>query len=215
MSRRHREILDELLGGIASGTPRPGAMLPKEEDLAEQFKASRGVIRESMRALEERGVATVKHGRGATIEPPERWHVLDPAVARAILAARGRRRLLKEAAECHALLGPPAAGLAARHATEEHVVMLRAALAEMRAATGGPAQRRAQHQFHRTLTLATANRPLASMLAPLHDLLYSADRSMGARPATPDELERVVDAIGAGDPDRASTAMRAHLEALG
>jgi DNA-binding FadR family transcriptional regulator len=69
VARLHRDILRTLLGRIAAGNPPAGAKLPKEVDLAAELGASRGVVRECIRALEERGVVRVTHGHGATVEP--------------------------------------------------------------------------------------------------------------------------------------------------
>jgi DNA-binding FadR family transcriptional regulator len=52
-------------------------MLPREVDLAAEFEVSRGVARETIRAMEERGLVSVKHGKGATIEADD-WDVFDP-----------------------------------------------------------------------------------------------------------------------------------------
>jgi DNA-binding FadR family transcriptional regulator len=59
----------ELIARVAAGAYPAGAMLPKEELLAAELDVSRGVVRECIRALEERGVVRVRHGRGATVLP--------------------------------------------------------------------------------------------------------------------------------------------------
>src|SRR5215218_3429617 len=81
MSRLHRQLMRVLIADIASGALTPGDKLPREADLAAQFSVSRGVARECIRGLEERGLVDVKHGRGATVNPEQRWDVFDPDVA--------------------------------------------------------------------------------------------------------------------------------------
>jgi DNA-binding FadR family transcriptional regulator len=71
MARKHRDVMRALLADIVSGVRPTGAMLPKETDLAAEFDVSRGVARETIRAMEERGLISMKHGRGATINRPE------------------------------------------------------------------------------------------------------------------------------------------------
>jgi len=39
---------------------------------------SRGVARECIRAMEERGLISVKHGKGATVNGSELWNMFDP-----------------------------------------------------------------------------------------------------------------------------------------
>src|SRR3954469_24364937 len=105
--------MGELMARIAAGSYPAGSMLPKEELLAEELDVSRGVVRECIRALEERGVVRVRHGRGATVLPPRAWNVLDPAVFDAVHDAPGGRRLVGEAAEARAIVLGHAAALAA------------------------------------------------------------------------------------------------------
>jgi GntR family transcriptional regulator, galactonate operon transcriptional repressor len=80
VTRLHRDAVDELLAGIVKGRYAAGVLLPKETELVEELGMSRGTVREALRALEERGVVQVTHGRGARVQPPEEWNVLDPVV---------------------------------------------------------------------------------------------------------------------------------------
>src|SRR3954447_13140256 len=105
--------MELLLGRIAAGTYPAGAMLPKEVQLAAELDVSRGVVRECIRALEERGVLRVRHGRGATVLPARAWNVLDPSVFAAVHDAPGGRRLVAEAAEARSIVLGQAAALAA------------------------------------------------------------------------------------------------------
>ena len=72
MARKHRDLMRILIADIASGAHAAGEMLPKEVDLAAELDVSRGVARETIRALEERGLISVKHGKGATVNEPGR-----------------------------------------------------------------------------------------------------------------------------------------------
>ena len=164
MARRHREILDILLERIVDGQYAPGDLLPKEELLKAEFDVSRGTGREALRALEERRVAVVKHGWGATVQPPEEWNVLDPAVARALAAGRRRRAFLDELAESRALLQGELAALAAARAGARQRTAI--AAAADRAAAG---EADAARELWRLAALAAGNRPLAAMLRALSD----------------------------------------------
>ena len=57
MARLHREMMQVLIADIVSGETATGEQLPREADLAERFGVSRGVVRESIRAMEERGLS--------------------------------------------------------------------------------------------------------------------------------------------------------------
>ena len=77
LMRRHFQLMDMLLVDIVDGVFGPGERLPSESELAEQFGSSRGVVRETIRALEERGVvrdaAAAQHLRRRIEGPSARY----------------------------------------------------------------------------------------------------------------------------------------------
>src|SRR5262245_20683968 len=113
MSRLHEHIMRVLLSDIVSGRVDVGDWLPRETDIAGQFGVSRGVARECIRGLDERGTVTVKHGRGAAVLPEGRWNVLDPDVLCALLDSGRGAAILGEYLESRRILEIAAAGLAA------------------------------------------------------------------------------------------------------
>jgi GntR family transcriptional repressor for pyruvate dehydrogenase complex len=223
MSRLHREAMRVLIGEIASGVLAEGDRLPREQDLAEQFKVSRGVARECIRGLEERGLITVTHGRGATVAPAGEWDVFDPDVLSALLAGTRGREVLLEYIECRRILEVEAAGLAAERAGEEELKGLADAFAEMTGAAerarSNPAAehfyQEADVAFHHAIVEATGNRALARMTLPIHRALSTIFAPL-ARPeyrferGLP-EHQRILEAIQSGDPEEARNAMREHL----
>ena len=174
-------------------------MLPKEELLAAELDVSRGVVRECIRALEERGVVRVRHGRGATVLPARAWNVLDPQVFAAVRGAAGGRRLVSEALEARAIVQGETAALAAERSRPEAVAALTAAVEAIETApdAGLPA---AELEFDRVLAEAAGNRPLARVAVALA-------AAAPARPARPDGYRRVLDAIVAADPAVARAAI--------
>jgi DNA-binding FadR family transcriptional regulator len=213
--RLHREILDVLLERIVDGRFPPGAMLPKETAIRDEFDVSRGTGREALRALEERRVAVVKHGRGATVQPPVEWNVLDPAVAGALARGRRRRAFLDEVSEFRTTLRVEAAGLAAERAgARERAAIAEAAARLAVAADGGVAAAdrggagldpaAAAADVWRLIAGAAGNRPLAATLRTLADIdaaSFSADAL--------DAYVRLVAAIDAEEPAAARDAARA------
>jgi len=123
--RLHRDAMTRVLERLLDGDPPAGGMLPREEAMADEYRISRGVVRETMRALEERSVLAVKHGRGARVLPTSDWNVLDPDVMAAMLDARDGDALLREITEYRAMLAPRAARLAAERRSDEDVEALR------------------------------------------------------------------------------------------
>jgi DNA-binding FadR family transcriptional regulator len=200
--RLHREIMQELLSRIAGGTYRVGSMLPKEALLAEELDVSRGVVRECIRALEERGVVRVRHGRGATVLPPRAWNVLDPAVFAAVHDAPGGRRLVNEAAEARAIVLGQAAALAAARGRPDGLRALTAAVEAIETAPDD-ALAAAEREFERALVDAAGNRPLARVAAALAEVGAPA-RGSGSHRA-------VLNAVAAGDGAAARGAMESLL----
>jgi DNA-binding FadR family transcriptional regulator len=223
MSRLHEHLMRVLIADIASGHVAAGDPLPREADLAAQFGVSRGVARECLRGLEERGLVRVKHGRGATVNPDDRWNVFDPDVLGALLRSEQGAGILREYLECRRILEIEAVGLAAQRATEADLAALSDAFARMTTsaerARGNAAAEDLYHEadiaFHRALIAATGNRALGNMTEPIHRALTAARRPLARPGARVDralpEHRRILAAIADRDPEAARAAMRDHL----
>jgi len=214
-----------VIGEIVSGEREAGEMLPREVDLAEEFGVSRGVARETIRALEERGLISVLHGRGATITGSEEWDVFDPDVLAATLNAEAGGRVLGEYVECRRILEVEGAAIAAERAGPRDIERLEAALGRMEESATRPASAGAEKKFHeadvsfhQALIEATGNRALAGLVERIHSALLLA-RFPLARPqyreqrALP-EHRRIFEAIAAGDSAEARAAMSDHLDTI-
>src|ERR1700730_2508130 len=133
MSRLHRQAMRVLVSEIVSGALLPGTLLPGELEIVQQFDISRGVARESIRGLEERGLVLVKHGMGATVLPQEKWNIFDSAVIAAQLASGHGAQMLGEFLECRRVLEVAGAGFAAERASSQDLTTLNAAFDKMTA----------------------------------------------------------------------------------
>jgi GntR family transcriptional repressor for pyruvate dehydrogenase complex len=215
-----------LIADVVNGRVAPGEQLPRETDLADQFGVSRGVARECIRGMEERGLIAVKHGRGATVMPAQQWDVLDPDVLGAVLDSPEGASILGEYLECRRILEIEAAALAARRATPADLTALSDALARMTAsaerARRNPAAEDLYHEadiaFHRALIAATGNRALGNLTEPIQRALSTARRPL-ARPEARierslPEHQRILSTVAAGDADGAREAMRDHLRTV-
>ena len=214
-----------LTAEIVYGERAPGDMLPRETDIAERFNVSRGVARECIRGLEERGLVSVRHGRGATVNPPSAWNEFDPDVLAALLEGPKAVDVLSEYIECRRILEVEAAGLAAERAGPDGLEALRAAYGRMEESTlqvlSASAEQifhEADIAFHEALIAATGNKALGNLVERLHSALLTARYPL-ARPeyrverALP-EHQRILSAIEAGDAAEARAAMRDHLETV-
>lgn len=223
MSSLHREVMLVLLGDITGGAVAEGERLPTLTELAGQFGVSTGVIRECQRALAERGLVSVRHGRRAIVRPEDEWDVFDPDVLTALVRGNRAGQVLAEYLESRRVLEVEAAGLAAERATPAALERLSSAFDAMRSAAerartnsaAEPLYQQADIDFHRAIIQAAGNRPLARMAEPIHRAL-SATFAALARPQRRferglPEHERILEAIRGGDSAAARLAMREHL----
>jgi DNA-binding FadR family transcriptional regulator len=214
-----------LIAEIVYGERSPGDMLPRETDIADRFDVSRGVARECIRGLEERGLVSVRHGKGATVNPASAWNEFDPDVLAALIEGPKAVEVLSEYIECRRILEVEAAGLAAERASSEALDALRSAYGSMEDSTHQVLSSSAEqlfHEadiaFHEALIAATGNKALGNLVQRLHSALLTARYPL-ARPeyrverALP-EHQRILAAIESGDAQEARDAMRDHLETV-
>lgn len=214
-----------LVTDIVTGARSPGEKLPKEVDIAEQFGVSRGVARETVRAMEERGLISVKHGKGATVNDSKSWDVFDADVLGVLLESQRSTEILSEYLECRRVLEVEAAALAAERASKQDLERASNALRRMEESASRPTSRAAEDMFHeadisfhQALIAATGNRALGGLVERIHAALLLARYPL-ARPdyrferALP-EHRRILAAVAAGDPAEARVAMSTHLDTI-
>lgn len=225
MARKHVDVMRVITADIVAGTRPAGEMLPREVDLASEFGVSRGVARETIRALEERGLISVLHGRGATISDSSEWDVFDPDVLAATLKTSAGGKILGEYIECRRILEVEAAGIAAERAKKKDLTKLRQAFEKMEESAARPNGASAEalfHEadvaFHQALIGATGNRALGGLVDRIRSALLLARFPLG-RPEYREERalpehRRILDAVAAEDADEARAAMSAHLDTI-
>lgn len=220
MARLNESVVRELVSDVVANRIQPGEWLPKEVDIAERFQVSRGIARECIRALEERGLIRVRHGRGAQVCDPREWDVLDGLIAEEILFSPMRSDLLVEYLECRRVVEIEAAGLAARRATPIDRDALAEAFEAMVASSNSePEFLAADVRFHEVIAQSSGNRVMSQTLLRMHSALLCARLPL-ARPARRLEVglpehERILSAVVAGDESAARQAMTEHLETIG
>jgi GntR family transcriptional repressor for pyruvate dehydrogenase complex len=222
--RLHRSMMRTLAAEVISGQVAEGDMLQREVALAERFDMSRGAAREGIRALEERGLVHVRHGRGAIVSPRADWDLFDPDVMELVLDGPAAAEILGDYLECRRIIEVEVAGLAAERITPASAADVGRHLAAMEAAVGDrrPSAEDAFHEadvaFHESLAAATGNLALATLARRVHAALLAARYPL-ARPAyrrerAMPEHQAIHDAVVAGRPKAARAAMTAHLETV-
>jgi DNA-binding FadR family transcriptional regulator len=163
-SRLANAVIERLLLRILDGEFQPGGDLPPEAALAQEFAVSRTILREALKALEEKRVLRIRHGRGTTVRPKADWNILDPLVLSVLLEYGGSPTLAIELDEVRTALHLLMADLAAHRITAEQRDRLDIAIGRMRAALPSDTSagdlhgyREAAHQFGRILADASGN----------------------------------------------------------
>ena len=192
-----QSVYDALIDLIVGGQLPPGQHII-ETDLARQLGVSRQPVREALHRMETEGWVDLRPSQGAFVHVPTRSEVDELLDVRALLEAETAR-------------------LAARAATGAQLARLREICAEGQEAAGQDDLGRAaaaNDSFHAEIALAAGN----SVLAELAGIVGRRVRWY-YRLAAPErgrslwlEHAELVDAIEAGDPDRAQLLARGHAE---
>jgi GntR family transcriptional repressor for pyruvate dehydrogenase complex len=212
-------VVDGLLATIVEAGIMPGAVLPPERELAEQFEVSRLTIREAMKTLATLGVVTVKRGSGTFVNPESHWSRFHSGVLASLVrdpsdAAEASRQLV----EARRLVEVGVAELAATRRRDHHVEALMVALDAMwdsHEITDCDAWASADLAFHDTLMDAAGNPFVTLLFAPLEELLrrdrHGPAADGGNRSRALRWHQRILDAVRARDASAARSAMDGHL----
>ena len=201
MGQRDRTAVQQdaytlILEAIDAGVYKPGDRLV-ESELAERLGVSRTPVREALQRLETQSMLT-RDGRS-------------------LIVASLDHNQLSELYAVRTELEGLAARLAARHATDEEVRVLRGMVRDDRALLGGDPRglSRANKRFHKQIHLASHNRFLVQQLDLVHRsmaLMATTSFAVEGRDAVAlDEHDQIVAAIAARDGDAAYAALKTHI----
>jgi GntR family transcriptional repressor for pyruvate dehydrogenase complex len=209
-SREH--LTEHLVAEIMTGRLAPLAKLPPERQLAQEFGLSRPTVREVLRGLEERGLVEIVPARGSFVRAPNA-----AAGARSLeLHYRRHNATARDVMDARRMLETQTARLSALRATADDVAALERCLSQSEEADNVVDRARHDITFHGLLARTSANPVIETMFASISGLTFElmlrshADPEV-ARRGLPYH-RRVLEAIVAGDADKAEEAMRAHLD---
>lgn len=209
-------VRDAIEREIRSGQIPPGAPLPAERELSEQFDVARTSVREAVQGLLTLGLIEKRGNRSYVVEhlPEVR---LDPGDRRKVR--------VRELFAVRQILELPIARLAAENAVTEQ----RSRIAEL-AASFDPNMsledfRRLDREFHWAMASSCGNELLAELGAKVLDSLFASGEfsellyAEANNAAVSDVIaasvlahQRLADAIVAGDVVRAEHEMQSHLD---
>ncbi|MFT2017126.1 FadR/GntR family transcriptional regulator [Streptomyces sp. 796.1] len=214
------EALEQILQVVRLGLFPPGQRLPAERELADLLRISRVTLREVLKVLKDQGLVESRRGRyGGTFVRAR------PAAGPTAGARREvRRRVavadladladLEDALRFREVLDVGAAGLCAEaDLGPEHAAQVRAALDATRDAAPTD-YRRQDTLFHLTLARLAGSRSLAEQYAAararMNELLDRVPLLVRNLEHSQAQHAALVDAVLAGEADRARAVMREH-----
>jgi GntR family transcriptional regulator, transcriptional repressor for pyruvate dehydrogenase complex len=215
-----QQVADQLRELVVHGDLAPGTRLPSEPELAAQFGVSRSTIREALRMLSSQHLITTSRGVGGGSyvthpEPEEISRLLHTNIG---LLTGTKQVGVQELLEAREVLEVPAARLAALRHTDAHVEALQAALPDT--ISDMPEERTFQVNaaFHKAILDAAGNELLRLVTSPIFTFLQTRFLRNRATPQFWDQVWEdhgaILEAIAAGDPERAAAEMLRHLENL-
>ncbi len=176
-------VVDELGSQIIRGDYRPGETLPNEDALCKEFEVSRGVLREAMKVLIQKGLLESKTKTGTFVCPSSAWNLFDPDVLIWKYQAGERLEFLKNIMEVRRIIEPEAAKLAAERASAEKIRRIQAIYDEMHsvisAGNGYASEEFIQIdlEFHTAILEACGNELLAQIGHTMRRALITARES--------------------------------------
>jgi GntR family transcriptional repressor for pyruvate dehydrogenase complex len=218
--KAYEEVAERLRERVVSGELPPGARLPNEAVLAQDFSVSRATVREALRSLTAQSlIRTAKGaGGGSYVTSPSVDGVSDFLHSSIALMAHAEDVTLDDLIEARELLEVPAARLAAQRRHAELVERLEQAIPEKPLRLGADEQFLYNRDFH-SLLLEGCGNPLLVMAAqPIFTILQTnlsrSTLGAGFHRSINQHHRAITAAVNAGDPEAAGGEMFAHLEFL-
>jgi GntR family transcriptional regulator, uxu operon transcriptional repressor len=223
------QVKEALRARIANGSWATGSKLPPERGLAEEFSASRNTIRKAIKSLAaEAYVSTTENSR------PVVAYVNRSVPNSALATERGnesdggsgddyiRDSSPLEVLEARLVIEPEAVALAALRARSEDIEEIRKALSESLAAKNLADFEHWDGQLHQAIFRATRNTALMGYYRTVTKIRNQPNWIALKKKSVTAERQRlydrqhtaIVNAIVARLPDKAKSAMRAHLESV-
>lgn len=207
-------VVEELGARIVRGDLKSNESFSIEADLGHEFGASRSVIREAVKSLSARGLIESRTRTGIRVLPPIHWNLLDPEILSWRYSAMPLAEFYRELFEIRFMIEPKAAALAAKRAAAAELAEIAAAFGDMVAASGhGTSGAEADLRFHRAI-LAAAQNPLLLQMGNLIAVGLDISHQISSESFTVflPLHKKVLDAIAARQPGRATTSMERLLK---
>jgi len=207
-------VFEQMRQMILTGQWQAGDRIPSENELVRTLGVSRVSVRAAIHQLVGMGVLTVRHGDGAFVSDPMGGNLQSRMMQQMLLT----RPQLREVLEFRMMTEVGSARLAAQHANEEQIALLRACEDEIRKAGDDIAAFAASDlKYHNTLALISGNSLMVRIIAVIQEIYAAAMPEIIALrgPQVGRYNHRpITDAIEAHDPEAAARLMTEHIQAV-
>jgi GntR family transcriptional repressor for pyruvate dehydrogenase complex len=210
-------VVRQIREAIYTGKLKQGDKLATEMEMAAQFAVSRAAIRSAVLSLEQSGLLEIRKGpKGGFFIRELDFKSIRDSLNDLIQLGHAS---ISDLTEARSIIEPNTMALAARRSTAEDLDKLTESIRTFkdRVAEGFPPEP-ADLQFHICIAEAAQNPVIIMMMRSLMDLLY---KNIGSYFLTPKpgkltgaQHQEILEAIKAGDSQRARKTMFSHLEAM-
>ena len=218
----YRYVVEEIGQQIIRGRYNAGDILPTEDRLSEQMQVSRGVLREAIQVLVQKGLVQTRPRIGSQILPRRNWNLFDPDVLVWRLQIEDKTTFLKDVTEVRRLIESEAAKQAARRAAAEEVQEIRAWLNRLQEMLGDDSHYDYHSyllldiQFHTLILEASHNDLLSQIGRTIRDAVHQARQidtsDIGIQKESLPFHAAIVDGIETKDPPAAHAASQAMFD---
>jgi len=199
-------IVEQFGEQIVQGKYTPGAALPAETELCQNYEVSRATLREVVKVLAAKRLINVQRHRGLLIMPKEKWNYLDTDVLRWVLSVENNYDFIHILLETRIVVEPAIAEWAASRATAVDLVEMESALNDMdRLYEDKNAFNLADIRFHQALIAAAHNvvieqlgEAISTLQRAVFDVTYFADHE--TREVTISQHRKLYDAVRLQNP---------------
>ncbi|CRZ14831.1 FadR/GntR family transcriptional regulator [Mycolicibacterium neworleansense] len=198
------QVIEQLRSLVTSGEWPVDSRIPTEPELVEALGVGRNTVREAIRALAHNGIFEVRQGAGTYVRATSE-------VSGALRRLCGTE--LRDVLQVRRCLEVEGARLAAAARTEADLAELRAHLAHTDT-TDHAEFTRSDTEFHLAVVRASHNPVLIEIYRGLLEMITASVATMSAAPGGMFPHDELVEAIAAGDVERAGREAAGFLDEL-
>jgi GntR family transcriptional repressor for pyruvate dehydrogenase complex len=214
-ARLYEQVVGQIEKLIFGGQLKAGDRLPAERELSDKFGVSRTVIREAVKALQEKGLVEIRPGVGTFIHNGTA-DIMRQSLGRMIMIDKARG--LENLTQVREIFEPEIAAIAADKASSEDITAMQNAIARMDESMNDVQRYTvADHDFHLALARASQNAVVIDLIDSIVDLLTEQRKHIflagtGGPERGQYHHKRILQAVQRQDVEAARRCMIEHLQ---